>query len=336
MAKNANLNKAKQAQNDEFYTQIEDIEKELRHYKEYLKGKTIFCNCDDPEWSNFWKYFHLNFAHLELKKLISTHFDKSEPTYKLEYTGGNDTDINVGEKTPLSQNGDFKSPECIELLHEADIIITNPPFSIAREEYVPLLFEHNKTFLIIGDIGWITYKDLFPLFKEDKMWNGYNNVTSFMQPDGSIKKFGNKLWFTNLPVKKRNEEIILYKTYSEEEYPKYDNYDAIEVSKVSEIPMDYDDVMGVPVTFMSSYNPNQFEIVGTVSAASDPNTLNLGNNYKEYIGYKQDGTKNGRTGSTFGKCPVLVKDDGVHPYYEKDGIRVQATYPRIFIRRKKS
>lgn len=267
MAKNDNLHKAKEAKNDEFYTQIADIEKELKHYKEHFKGKTVFCNCDDPEWSNFWKYFHLNFGLLGLKKLITTHYDASDPTYKMEYEGGNDNDTSVGKITPLKQNGDFRSPECIELLNEADIVVTNPPFSLARE-YIACLMEHNKPFLIIGDMNWITYKEVFPLLKDNKIWLGNCAVKEFIQPDGTVKKFGNKLWFTNLDHKKRHEKLILWKKYSPEEFPICDNYEAINVNKVSDIPVHYDGIMGVPITFLDKYNPEQFEIVGMAAGNS--------------------------------------------------------------------
>lgn len=333
MAKNNNLHKAKNAKNDEFYTQLTDVAKELMHYKHHFKDKIVFCNCDDPTWSAFWKYFHLNFAELGLKKLISTHYDREETTYKMEYTGGDDNDIEVGVKTPLEGNGDFRNQECLDLLDECDIVVTNPPFSLFRE-YVAVLMEHKKKFLIIGNKNAITYKEFFPLLKDDEVWIGCTNVKEFLQPDGSIKKFGNIGWFTNLDVAKRHEKLIMWKQYTPEEYPKYDNYPGINVNKVSEIPIDYDGVMGVPITFMDNYCPEQFEIVGTISAPSDENTLNFGKNYKDYIGYRQDRTLYGRTGSTFGKCPVIVMDDKKHPYYEKNGIRVQATYHRIFIRKK--
>lgn len=198
---NENLHKAKEAKNDEFYTQLNDVSEELRHYKEHFKDKIIFCNCDDPTWSAFWRYFHLNFEHLGLKKLISTHYDREKPTYKMEYTGGNDNDIEAGVKTPLEGNGDFRNQECIDLLKEADIVVTNPPFSIAREDFIPQLFEHKKKFLIIGDLNWVTYKIIFPLLKNNEMWMGYSAVKEFLQPNGTIKKFGNKLWFTNLDIK---------------------------------------------------------------------------------------------------------------------------------------
>ena len=265
MAANANLHKAKEAKNDEFYTQLTDVSKELMHYKQHFKGKTVLCNCDDPTWSAFWKYFHLNFSVLGLKKLISTHYDKTEPTYKMEYTGGNDNDIEVGVKTPLEGNGDFRNKECLDLLDECDIVCTNEPFSLFRE-YMAVLMEHNKKFLIIGNKNAITYKEFFPLLKENKVWLGCTNVKEFLQPDGKIKKFGNIGWFTNLDVAKRHEKLILWKHYTPEEYPKYDNYDAIEVSKVSDIPVDYDGVMGVPITFLDKFNPNQFEIIGADEA----------------------------------------------------------------------
>lgn len=265
MSKNDNLQAAKQAKNDEFYTQITDIEKECKHYRDYFKDKTIFCNCDDPSWSNFWRYFHLNFKFLGLKKLISTHYDKDKPTYKLEYTGGNDEDIEFGKKTDLIGNGDFRNQECIELLKEADIVITNPPFSLARE-YMDVLVKNDKKFLIVGDLNWITYKEIFPLLKDDKIWLGYNNIKSFIQPDGSVKKFGNKLWYTNLDIEKRHTPIILYRTYNANDYHKYDNFDALNVDKVGDIPVDYDEPMGVPVTFFEKYCPEQFEILGNIGS----------------------------------------------------------------------
>ena len=260
MAGNSNLHRAKEAKNDEFYTQLSDVENELVHYREHFKGKTVFCNCDDPTWSAFWKYFHLNFGFLGLKRLISTHYDKEQSTYMMEYLGGDDNDVSVGTKTPLKGNGDFRNEECLELLRQSDIVVTNPPFSLARE-YVSCLEASGKGFLIVGDLNWTTYKEVFPLIRDNKLWLGYMSVKEFSQPDGSFKKFGNKLWFTNLDIKKRHENLILYKHYSPEEFPKYDNYDAINVDKVADIPMDYDGVMGVPITFLDKYNPEQFEIV---------------------------------------------------------------------------
>ena len=275
---NNKLFKAKQEKRYEFYTQLSDIEKELKHYKDEFKGKTIFCNCDDPEWSNFWKYFELNFDYLGLKKLISTHYEDSKPSYKLEIIGDISGDGKVDHKdiikTPLKQNGDFRSPEAIEILKEADIVITNPPFGLFRE-YVAQLEKHNKDFIIIGNTNALTYKEIFKLFKENKIRTGYTNFNVgmyFFVPD-SYEKYakivdGRKMvrvstscWFTSLPVKKHQDFLICYKTYNEQDYPKYDNYDAINVSTYTDIPMDYDGAMGVPVTFLDKYNPDQFEII---------------------------------------------------------------------------
>lgn len=271
MAKNDNLHKAKDAKNDEFYTRIEDVAEELRHYKKHFAGKVVFCNCDDPTWSAFWRYFHLNFSELGLKKLIATHYDRTEPTYKMEYKGGDDNDVEVGVKTPLEGNGDFRSRECLDLLDECDIVVTNPPFSLART-YVQCLREHNKQFVIIGDLNWITYKEIFPMLKDNEVWLGYSSVKEFVQPDGTIKKFGNKLWYTNLDIQKRHEKLILWQRYyddngnplldAEERYPHYDNYAAINVDRVADIPVDYKGIMGVPITFMDKYNPDEFKILG--------------------------------------------------------------------------
>lgn len=280
MGKNNNLHKAKKNKNDEFYTQIEDINAEMVNYEQHFKGKTILMNCDDPTWSNFWRYFHIEFERLGLKKIISTHYEEGEvSTYKLEYTGGNDADFEVGVRTDLEQNGDFRSPECIELLKEADIVITNPPFSLARE-YLACLVEYEKNFLIVGDMNWITYKEVFPLLKDNRIWLGNCSVKEFIQPDGTTKKFGNKLWFTNLDHKKRHERIDTPYLYSKRDtlypdlYPKYDNYDAINVDKTNEIPMDYDGIMGVPITFMDKYCPEQFEILTIMTGAKGDSLVN--------------------------------------------------------------
>ena len=232
---NANLTAAKMAKNDEFYTQFSDIQNELSHYKQHFKDKVVFCNCDDPTWSNFWKYFHLKFDDFGLKKLIATHYDPKQSTYKMEYTGGDDRNTEVGVMTTLKQNGDFRSPECIELLKEADIVVTNPPFSLFRE-YVAQLMKHKKKFVIIGNMNAITYKEIFPLLKNDEMWLGYMSPKVFIQPDGSEKKFGNVLWYTNLDIAKRHESIDLVEHYTPGKYPKYENYDAINVDKVLDIP----------------------------------------------------------------------------------------------------
>ena len=258
---NVNMCKARKAKNDEFYTKLEDVSKEMMYYTEHFKDKIVLCNCDDPKWSAFWRYFHLNFSALGLKKLISTHYDENEPTYKMEYTGGDDDDIEVGIKTPLEGNGDFRNQECLDLLDESNIIVTNPPFSLFRE-YIAVLMEHEKKFLVIGSKNAITYKNFFPLLKNGDVWIGYNSPSEFDTPNGLTKKVqGLCRWFTNLGIAKRPEKLILRKKYKTDEYPKYDNYDAIEVSKVSDIPVDYDGVMGVRITFLDKYNPYQFEIL---------------------------------------------------------------------------
>lgn len=283
-AKNINLNAAGLAKEDEFYTKITDIEKELRYYKDYFKNKTIFLNCDDPETSNFWKYFQLNFYVFGIKKLISTHYEVKKPSYKLEIVAADiskNGQLSLPEyvKTPLKQNGDFRSDECIDILKEADIVITNPPFSLFRE-YVEQLIQYNKKFLIISRETAITYKEIFTLLRDNKIWLGYNSGDmEFMVPDyyeprairyreeNGIKyrSLGNACWMTNLDIPKRHEELIIYKSYNPDEYQKYDNYDAINVNKVVDIPIDYEGIMGVPITFMSKYNPEQFEIIGLLA-----------------------------------------------------------------------
>jgi hypothetical protein len=277
---NKGLRKASSAKKDEFYTQISYIEKELGHYKEHFKNKVVFCNCDDPEESNFWNYFALNFEFLGLKKLVSTHYEEKKPSYKLEIVSdiNNDGKINKLDtvKTPLKQNGDFRSPECIEILKEADIVVTNPPFSLFRE-YIEQLFEYEKKFLIIGNLNALTYKEVFKLVKENKIWTGCtldgrniwfrvpHSYEKYHKIENGIKYafVASTIWFTNLDYKKRYEDIILYKTYNdnEEYFPKYDHYDAINVNKTKEIPLDYDGAIGVPITFLNKYNPDQFEIL---------------------------------------------------------------------------
>ena len=262
--KNENLHKAKVAKNDEFYTRLQDIENELRHYRNHFKGKVVYCNCDDARESNFFKYFSLNFEFLGLKKLITTGYKENGKGVALVYEGDKNGNRNVDDEeinvTELNGNGDFRSEECIEFLKEADIVVTNPPFSLFRE-YVAQLMQYGKKFLIIGNMNAITYKEIFSYIKNNELWLGITSVKDFIQPNGEIKKFGNICWFTNLEHKKRNEELILYKSYNPTEYPKYDNYDAIEVGKVAEIPMDYEGVCGVPISFLDKYCPNQFRIV---------------------------------------------------------------------------
>ena len=317
------LNEAKKNKADEFYTQMADIEAEMRHYRDEFKGKVILCNCDDPYESNFFKYFALNFNHLGLKKLIATSYSGSpvagaqlslfdvkgiylagggeEPAYKIEITEVNDQNadgavdladveqlLKNGKNvlTLMRGNGDFRSEESIALLKKADIVVTNPPFSLFRQ-YVAQLVENNKKFVIIGSKNAITYKEIFKLIQENKIWlgPGFPNGNAFFKiPDDysrewangvydtetGLVKFRNVGWFTNLDFEKRHESIILYKEYSPEEYPRYVNYDAIEVSKTAGIPYDYDGEMGVPITFLDKYNPDQFEIIGSSRMLGKP------------------------------------------------------------------
>ena len=269
---------AKKNKKDEFYTQLTDIEKELNHYKEHFKNKVVFCNCDDPKESNFFKYFALNFKYLQLKRLVATHYNEGEKSYKLEIVEdiNKDGKINLDDAitTPLKGNGDFRSDECIKILEESDIVVTNPPFSLFRE-YIAQLIEYNKKFVIVGHQNAISYKEIFQLIKENKIWLGYgfkggagHFINKFYEDyasasdrkEGMIRVSGVH-WFTNLEIKKRQEDIILYKKYNEENYPKYDNFDAINIDVTKEIPMDYEGYMGVPITFMDKYNPKQFEII---------------------------------------------------------------------------
>lgn len=313
MVQSDKLRRAREDKNDEFYTQLSDIELEMKHYKRHFKGKTVFCNCDDPYESNFFKYFAMNFNYLGLKKLITTCYvsspivytqlslfedmefsvsAKANPNkkpYKVEITEVGDVDgdgaFDLNDIKHLLKNkkntccilkgdGDFRSPECIELLKEADIVVTNPPFSLFRE-YIAQLVEYDKKFIIIGNQNAIAYKEIFPLFKAGRIWWGSSDcVRWFIIPDSvnmkhKLNNYGERIaegarsrWYTNLDIEKRHEELILYKKYNPIDYPHYDNYDAIEVGKSSDIPCDYYGYMGVPLTFMDKYNPDQFEIIG--------------------------------------------------------------------------
>ena len=273
MAKNANLSNAKKAKNDEFYTRLEDIEKELNEYDPAVfKNKTIFCNCDDPTSSNFWIFFHMNFNRLGLKKLIATHYNMDgRSSYAMTYDSKDpkdDVDFSKGTKIPLKGDGDFRSAECIDLLKQSDMVVTNPPFSLFRE-YIAQLDQYNKQFIVIGNKNAITYKEIFPLIKDNKLWLGFSQPKEFDTPNGMTKKVnGLTRWFTNVDTKKRHHKLeTVYRWRKRKEkypdlYPKYDNYDAIEVGKVLQIPLDYDGVMGVPITFLDKYNPDQFEIIG--------------------------------------------------------------------------
>lgn len=269
---NTNLHSAKKAKNDEFYTQLTDIEKELKHYKDFFKGKVVYCNCDDARESNFFKYFSLNFEHLGLKQLITTAFKADGHGVKLVYNGDTNDNHIVDEEeieiTELEGNGDFRSTECLDILEHCDVVVTNPPFSLFRE-YIATLVRYNKKFLVIGNKNAITYKEIFPLIKENQLWLGVTSPEDFIQPKGDEKKNmkGLTRWFTNIEHSKRNTPLDLYKRYTAEDYPHYDNYDAIECGKVADIPMDYEGVIGVPITFLDKYCPSQFQIVGIANSA---------------------------------------------------------------------
>lgn len=335
MSRNSNrqLGKARRAKEDEFYTQLVDIENEVRHYWPHFKGKTVLCNCDDPRCSNFFHYFSYKFEDLGLERLITTCYknqqrdlfsqNDSERAIWLEYTGDKN-----GNRVPdpeeigiryLKGDGDFRSEECIELLKQADIVVTNPPFSLFRE-YVAQLVKYDKKFLIIGNQNAIKYKEIFPLVMENKLWLGYgfkrncaHFITSYEDNASDADHRAGMIrvpsitWFTNLEIPKHADEMTLYRKYRPEDYPRYVNYDAIEVSKTTEIPEDYDGEMGVPITFMHKYNPNQFEIVGMSLELADMSVI------RQRLG-RNDG------GPTF--------------YIEKDGKLVRL-YDRIVIRRKK-
>ena len=345
-----NIDKAKEAKKDEFYTQLDDINNELKHYREHFRGKTVLCNCDDPRISNFFTYFAYNFEFLGLKKLITTCYknqnmdlfsqNQSEQAVYLIYEGdknGNHTpDANEIGVMPLKGDGDFRSKECIELLKEADIVVTNPPFSLFRE-YVAQLMEYDKEFLIIGNQNALSYKEIFPLIRDNKMWLGasiHSGDRKFWVPEDyelkaagcGIDATGRKFirvkgvrWFTNLDYKERHEDLILYKNYTPDLYPKYENYDAINVNKTEDIPCDYEGIMGVPITFMDKYNPDQFEIIGLGIANLG---LSIGvQPYKpEHKKYRKEIQKRGAV-------------DG--DLYMMNGDEVVVPYARILIRRKK-
>ena len=396
MAKSDNLRKAKSAKNDEFYTRLEDIEAEISQHKDYVRqfeGKTVFCNCDDPEWSNFFVFFKLHFRQLKLKKLITTHYHPDgSPSYKLEWAGEmlNDDMVNL-IKTPLKGNGDFCSEECIEILKEADIVVTNPPFSLWRE-YVAQLAEYGKQYVIIGNNNAIAYKEVFPLLKEGKMFIGYHANETFVFKVANDYKYDPKLtskindgnkygkvpavtWFTNLDLDKSHEPLILTKNYygNETRYPKYDNYDAIECGKVKDIPKDYfpcwykcpnagtclyaqtegknvkvscekacNGVIGVPVTFLSDYCAEQFEILGQTTGRCEFDKLAWP--IKKYENPKQylfDKAKNQWIESNGSKintgCELLYREKPANDTYytadNADGV-LKRLYNRVLIQRK--
>ena len=277
---NTNLHAAKQAKNDEFYTRYEDIEAEVMKYRKQFRDKVVYLPCDDPaeKKSEFWSFFVNNFDAFGLKKLIATHYDEEGKAYKIWIDSDTSSDGFIDDGDALQEdlfgNGDFRSPECIEILKECDIVVTNPPFSLFRE-FVSLIMTHQKKFLIIGNQNAFTYKETFSLIKTNQIWTGYNMVKKFYQPDNSIKEFGNVCWFTNMQTSKRIEELVCTKSFTTADYAEYDNYEAIEVSRVVNIPKDYNGVMGVPITFIDKYNPKQFEIL-SCSAFSDPEFFGCG------------------------------------------------------------
>lgn len=358
-SKSANLAAARAAKEDEFYTQLSDIERELLNYKNHFKGKVVYCNCDDPRVSGFVHYFSHNFEVLGLKGLIATCYKNTQPdlfsehdserAVKLEYLG----DANgSGRPDPsefkvelLRGDGDFRSKESIELLKSADIVVTNPPFSLYRE-FVSLMIEHDKKFILVGPQNAITTKELFPLIMSGKMWLGAHSgsmkfkVPADKERDGlevddegnKFQSFGNICWYTNLDLQKRHEEMILYKSYSPQEYPKYDNYDAIDVGKVAEIPFDYDGVMGVPISFLDKHNPEQFEIVGIAKTWFGAATKT----YPRQIQVSSSGArKEGVTKLNDQPALKVLTKPKNGTYYLVDDEMYVATYVRILIRRRR-
>ena len=353
---NRSLSAAKATKQDEFYTQLSDIEKELRNYTKHFKGKSVLCNCDDPRVSNFFHYFSHNFEKLKLKRLITTCYKnqdsdlfsthKAEKGVYLEYRGDKDGNrvpdpAEIGVH-PFKGDGDFRSEECIALLKQADIVVTNPPFSLFRE-YVQQLIEHGKNFLIIGNQNAISYREVFDLIKDNELWMGYTQPVAFVVPEHyemrdvrswrdetgtNWRSLGNACWFTNLDIAKRHEDLIHYKTYEPKDYPVYDNYDAIDVSKIADIPMDFDGVMGVPLTFLDKYNPDQFEILG-LSGSNYPTTKIYGK--KERV---VDGVRQKSNTGTLG-CVVRTATFGAGTHFDV-GYPVKGIYRRLFIRRKRS
>ena len=343
---NKALGEAKKNKKDEFYTQLQDIERELKNYKSHFEGKVVYCNCDDPRVSNFFHYFSYNFEHLGLKKLIATCYKSQsidlfsandcEKAVYLEYFGDKNKnkipDLEEIQVNHLKGDGDFRSLECIELLKEADIVVTNPPFSLFRE-YVSQLIEYKKDFLIIGHQNAVKYKEIFPLMRDNKIWLGFgfkgsaghfindtyeNYATASDKKDGMIRVSGVH-WFTNLDIKKRHEDLILYKKYTPEEYPKYENFDAINVDVTKEIPCDYQGLMGVPITFMDKYNPDQFEIIG-VGIAKLGLEIGILPYKPEHKKYRKEVQKRGAV-------------DG--DLYMMNGGEVVVPYSRIIIKNKK-
>ena len=355
-AKGSNLAAARAAKEDEFYTQLADIERELANYRDHFAGKVVYCNCDDPRVSGFVHYFSYNFERLKLKKLIATCYKNqnmdlfsqhdSERAVKLVYTGDKNgsgvPDPSEFDVELLEGDGDFRSNESIELLKQADIVVTNPPFSLYRE-FIAQLMEHHKKFILLGPQNAITTKEVFPLVMSGRMWLGTKSgamkfrVPNEKEKDGLIvdedgnkwQNFGNICWYTNLDYPKRHEDLILYKTYNPTDYPKYDNYDAVEVSEVSEIPVDHDGVMGVPITFLNRHNPDQFEIVGIAKTW-------FGAASKTYPKQTQVDRNGRRDVTKLNDAPALKVNTKpkTGTYYIVNGEFFVATYVRILIKKK--
>lgn len=327
---NISLIAAKKAKNDEFYTQYKDVEKELAHYTGQFEGKSVYCNCDSPKKSAFWKYFHTNFQKLKLKKLVATHYEVSDVTYKMEYGGGEDENLAAGKKTLLKENGDFRSAECLALLDEADIVVTNPPFSLFRE-FIATLLTARKKFLVIGNLNAVTYKGLVSsLISGEVRVSGWNAIGFFVH-NGSLKHVTAR-WYTNLNT--CTKKLKLHCNWDPTSYPKYINYDAIEVSKIARIPADYHGVMGVPITFMDYYDPNAWEVLGFTKSTQALSLPEIGE-YDDYIEMRPDGTPTGGTGRKVKGNAKLLGNDGKHNFYiNADGRVFQATYTRFFIKRK--
>lgn len=317
-----NLDNARKIKKDEFYTMYSDVEKELQHYKRHFKDKVVYCNCDTTN-SAFWKYFYNNFENFGLKRLISTYYSPDFNAYKTEYCGGEET------REKLQWNGDVRSSECQELMDECDIVCTNPPFSLFRE-YFGQLIEHGKHFLIIGATPALIYKGVFPLLKNNEVLTGYTKPKEFWQADGSVKKFGNIIWFTNLDIQKKHEKIILWKEYNNVDFPKYDNFDAIEVPRITDIPRDYDGIMAVPISYLCVHNPEQFEVIGTTASWDNLRT-------KVYPKQKQisaDGSESYVTKLNDGPALEVKKAPENRVYYVVDGKMYVKNFTRVLIRRK--
>ena len=344
MAKNnKSMQAAKVNKNDEWYTMLNDIEEEISMHMDYVRqfyGKTVLCNCDDPEWSNFFLFFRNHFEQLQLKKVIFTHYEMSgNSSYKLEWDGsylGYDT-LNL-VRTPLKGNGDFRSPECLALLDECDIVVTNPPFSLLRE-FIETIISRGKDMVIIANEVQCTSKNIFPLFQTGKLNFGYNHVKEFRTPDGTMKKFGNIAWFTTLKLDKYNEELPLTAQYEghEDRYPRYDNYDGIEVNQIRKIPRDYFGIMGVyGPSFFAQYNKEQFEVLGCTT--SDELSFRIDKEYKKlgYRFYKNDGVSESGSGALRDRMSPKISGKGTSDFsIGPNGDVLHGINSRIFIRRKK-